>query len=316
MGMAAERSVLRDFSLLGRFFSRRSRKRRLLESARQWFLLLGRPGPDLLSPPDLQAFSPLYPPDDRFWADPFLWSKDGRWHIFFEEYPYSAALGHISCLEIDTQGQPQGPARKVLEAPHHLSYPYLFEVEGVLYMVPEQKAARRVDLYRCVEYPFRFEWVKTLFKGVRMVDVTIFPHEGRWWLFAAEKRDGLRYDESLFAYSTDHPLSGCWIPHRENPLVRDFRSARPGGRVMTHPDGYLLRPSQDCKPHYGAGLNLSRIETLSMEAYHETRLWRVSGETAGGWRGLHHFDLRGNFMVLDAERQHPDACRSMGQVGQ
>jgi len=156
-------------------------------------------------------------------------------------------------MRIDAEGKPLGAPETVLAEPHHLSYPYLFTVDGSLYMVPEQKAARRVDVYRCVEYPNQFERVETWFKGVRMVDVTVFEHEGRWWLFCAVKEKGLRYDENLCAYYTDHPLTGKWTPHPLNPLVRDFRRGRPGEGYS----GILLGDSSG--PHRTAILTTVRV---------------------------------------------------------
>jgi hypothetical protein len=170
-------------------------------------------------------------------------------------------------------------------------------------MVPEQKAARRVDVYRCTEYPAKFERVSTWFEGVRMVDVNVFEHEGRWWLFCAAKRKGLGYDESLFAYSSDHPIRGQWVSHPLNPLVQASCHGRPGGRVFRDEAGHLFRPSQNCSPHYGSGLNLSEIEELSLTEYRERPLWHVSGQEAGGWRGLHHLDVHGALMAMDAERE-------------
>ncbi len=293
-------------------FSGRSQKRREEEASRQWFLLCGRRPDDLRVAPDPQALRVLMPPRDRFWADPFLWSSQGRQHLFFEEYPYAEGRGRISVMEIDAEGEAIAAPQTVLAEPHHLSYPYLFTVDGVLYMVPEQKAARRVDVYRCLEYPGKFERVATWFKGVRMVDVTVFEHEGRWWLFCAVKAKGLRYDESLCAYSTDHPLKGQWTPHPLNPLVRDYRRGRPGGRIFRDEAGRLLRPSQDCRPHYGAGLNLSEIELLTLEEYRERPLWHLTGHEAGGWRGLHHLDVHGALMVMDAERDLNDQSESLG----
>jgi hypothetical protein len=288
-------------------FSKRSQKRCEEEASRQWFLLCGSRPEDLSEAPDPLRLEALIPPKDRFWADPFLWSSNGQQHLFFEEYPYAEGRGRISVMAIDPRGKALGAPQTVLIEPHHLSYPYLFEVDGALYMVPEQKAARRVDVYRCVEYPTQFERVGTWFKGVRMVDVTVFEHEGRWWLFCAVKEKGLRYDESLCAYYTDHPLKGRWTPHPLNPLVRDFRRGRPGGRIFRDASGRLVRPSQDCRPHYGAGLNLSEIEVLTPENYRERPLWHLTGEDAGGWRGLHHLDVHGGLIVMDAERNLMDS---------
>lgn len=306
--MAAELSVIARIlgfdwrRLRASVFSRRSKKRREEEASRQWFLLCGPRPNDLAVAPDPKTLEALVPPPDRFWADPFLWSTPDRQHLFFEEYPYAEGRGRISVMEIDAMGKRMSEPEIVLAEPHHLSYPYLFTVDGALYMVPEQKAARRVDVYRCEAYPSKFVRVATWFKGVRMVDVTVFEHEGRWWLFCAVKTKGLRYDESLCAYYADHPLKGTWTPHPLNPLVRDFRRGRPGGRVFLDASGRLLRPSQDCGAHYGAGLNLSEIEELTPNTYRERPLWHLTGLDAGGWRGLHHLDVHGNLMVMDAER--------------
>lgn len=286
--------------------SRRSAKRLQEQASRQWFLLVSKRDEGDVSVPQLQSMRQLMPPKDRFWADPFIWCQDGRRHVFFEEYPYDLGVGRISVMELNEEGCPIGPPLVVFTKPHHLSYPYLFLFEGDLYLVPEQKAARRVDIYRCVSYPTEFRLVTTLFEGVRMVDTTIFEHEGRWWLFCAMKGKSLRYDQSLCAFYSEHPLNGPWTPHPLNPLVNDIRSGRPAGRVFRDKEGRLMRPSQDCWPHYGAGLNLFVIEELTIHSYREKRLWTLSGQDSGGLRGLHHMDIGGGLLVMDAERDLSD----------
>lgn len=288
-----------------RWKRRRAEKARARDEKPQWFLLSGVCADSEISAPQPRRLLPIYPPSDRFWADPFLWSRDGRNFIFFEEYPYATRRGHISILELDGEGHPMGAARPVIQEPYHLSYPFLFEFNGELYMVPEKKEKRRVDVYRCVAFPDRWEWVRTWFSGTRIVDSTVFEHEGRWWLFCSVKRDGLRYDETLLAYYTDNPLTGEWRPHPRNPLVRDLSRGRSAGRVQRDGQGRLLRPSQDCTRRYGNGLNINQIIQLTPTLYEEQLLWHKTGEEAGAWHGMHHLDWHRGLMVMDALRILP-----------
>lgn len=293
--------------------ARQARQRREREEAYQWFLLAGYCAVDACRSPRPEALQPLYPPADRFWADPFAWRREGRYYVFFEEYPYATRRGHISVMELDGAAQPAGAPRPVIQEPYHLSYPCLFEFGGELYMIPEKKAARRVDLYRCVAFPDRWEVVRTWFKSARMVDCTVFEHGGRWWLFCSVKGQGLRYDETLLAYHAETPLTAEWTPHPGNPLVRDYSRGRCGGRVLRDSAGRLLRPSQDCVRHYGDGLNVSEITQLSLQHYAEQRLWHRAGEAAG-WHGLHHLDWHAGLMVMDAQRilRREDAAEPPG----
>lgn len=275
----------------------------------QWFLLAGACPRARWSCPDPAALQPLYPPDDAFWADPFAWSADGRRAIFCEEYSFRTRLGRISALEIaldaDGQVRPLGPMTPVLDEPRHLSYPFLFACQGALYMIPESAASRRVDLYRCTDFPYGWTRAGTLLEGLQAADSTLFEHAGRWWLFCAARSGRLRLNESLLAFSADHPLSARWTPHPANPLICDYAGARPGGRIFRDADGRAIRPAQSSVPRYGYGLSLNVIDTLTPERYAERRIWSATGESSGGWRAMHHLDWHDGLMVMDAQRLIP-----------
>jgi hypothetical protein len=272
----------------------------------QWFLLVGRRASfdaDQLAPTELR---PLYPPLDAFWADPFLWSFDGRHYVFFEERRYASKRGRILALELDRDGCPVGEAVPVLEEPYHLSYPFLFELDGNLYMVPEKSVERRVDLYVCTAFPDRWERVMTLIDGMALSDSTLFEHRGLWWLFAAVRKGRMRVNETLFAFFADNPLTTRWTPHPTNPLVRDFSRGRPGGRIQPDRHGRLLRPAQDCVRRYGHGLSLNQILELSPTRFAERAIWHGSGPEIGGWRAMHHLDWHNGLMAMDAQRLIPE----------
>ena len=71
------------------------------------------------------------------------------------KFPFEKVVRKVPLIEIGADGRWSTPVR-VLERDHHLSYPFLFEHEGVLYMVPETAQAGTVELYRCTEFPLRW----------------------------------------------------------------------------------------------------------------------------------------------------------------
>jgi hypothetical protein len=271
----------------------------------QWLLLIGRaPFPDAgrLNPASL---APIVPPPDRFWADPFIWSRDGRCWVFVEELPFEARIGRISVLELDDALRPMGSATPVLDEPRHLSYPYLFEYSGELFMVPESAGSGRIDCYRCTAFPTRWTLELSLMTGLRAADATLFEHDGRWWLLCSARAHGAHINGSLLAFHAGQPLTDRWTPHPCNPLVRDFSRGRPGGRVLPRGDGRLIRPAQDSVPRYGFGLRLMEIERLTADGYREREIWHGTGPGCGGWRAMHHLDWHAGILVMDAQRLLP-----------
>jgi hypothetical protein len=271
----------------------------------QWVLLAGLRPREAWCAPDPRELTPLLPPPDRFWADPFTWAQDGRRYVFVEEYPFATARGRIACLELGADLQPLGPAVPVVDEDWHLSYPFLFSHAGGLYMVPESAASRRVDIYRCDHFPHGWSRAGTLLADLQAADATLFKHQGRWWIFCSARQGAARLNDSLFAFHADSPLSDRWTAHARNPLVRDYAGARPAGRIFIDGQGRLLRPGQVSVPRYGYGLALHEVLELTPERYAERRIWTTTGAAAGGWRGLHHLDWHAGLLVMDAQRLIP-----------
>jgi hypothetical protein len=238
------------------------------------------------------------PPPDRTWADPFVIERGGRHFVFFEDLPFAAGKAHIAMIEIGADGRWSAPVR-VLERDHHLSYPFLFEHEGALYMVPETAQAGRVELYRCTDFPLRWRRERVLLEGVRLVDATLERTAGRWWLFANGAPGSSRvFDDELYLYHSEK-LLGEWQPHLRNPVKSDARCTRPAGRLYWH-GGALHRPAQICVPRYGAGLSLNRVLRLTPEHYAERQIERIVPPPESGLLGLHTVNRAGTLTVVDA----------------
>jgi hypothetical protein len=244
-----------------------------------------------------RSLNPLIPPRDRYWGDPFPWQNDGCRYVFIEEKLYAAGRGRIACLALGDHGQLLSQ-QVVLERPYHLSYPFLFEHDQALYMVPETAEQRTVELYRCTHLPDRWEFVRNLLNDVYAVDATLLQHAGMYWLFANVKEPGGSSLDSLHLYLSDDPLNGTWRAHPLNPVVNDLAGSRPAGRIFVD-DGKLIRPAQDNSRRYGGALKFQRIETLTETDYAEAteRLFTPAGSR---YRAVHTFNQAGDLTVVDA----------------
>lgn len=243
------------------------------------------------------ALHPLVPPKDRYWGDPFVLRRDDCYFVFIEEKLYSSGLGRIACLKLDQSGALLSQ-QVVLERPYHLSYPFVFEHGGELYMLPETAANRTLELYHCTRFPDRWELARTLMSDIYAVDATLLEHEGKFWLFANVKIPGGSSLDALYLYYSTDLLRGEWHAHPANPVVKDIRWARPAGRIIQ--DGSrLIRPGQDSSRRYGYALQFRRITALDTSRYAEES---ETGFTPRGSRYLatHTFNSDGGLTVVDA----------------
>ena len=263
----------------------------------QWILLISSNTSN--NPPSWRQFKPLLPPTDRFWADPFIWRQNDDYFIFYEELPYATNRGVISCITLD-KGMNIVDNCVVLERPYHLSYPFIFEYEQQLYMIPETGENTTVELYSCRNFPNKWEFVKVLIPGYYAVDATLFEREGKWWLFAniAEESDSTW--DTLYAFYADTPITDQWTPHPKNPIVKDVHSARPAGRIILQ-NGNLIRPSQDCSVRYGYALNFNHITTLTETDYSETLVSSFRPPRFNPIIATHTWNELGNLRAIDAQ---------------
>lgn len=264
-----------------------------------WALLYEKGNDNNFETNSYKDFKKLKPASDRFWADPFVVSNEDKYYVFVEEFLYKANKGHIAVLELDKSGQLL-KTRKIIENPYHMSYPFVFQRDNTYYMIPETGGNRSIDLYRCTEFPGKWELVKSIMKDINAVDTTLFNHKGKWWLFTLiDKIDSsLAVSPELYLFWSDDFLSDQWTGHPMNPVVTDVRIARPAGRIFIR-DGKIYRPSQDCSGRYGNSFDINQILALTCEVYEEKRILKVKPDWDKALKGTHTFNYHEGFTILD-----------------
>lgn len=241
-------------------------------------------------------------PATHFYADPFPVTWQGRTFVFFEDLDHRVGKGTISAIEFGARG-PIGGAIPVIEEPWHLSYPFLLTFDGALWMIPESTAHHDVAIYKCIEFPHRWERHATLLSGLELADATIARRGEFYYLFGATRDGAGGYSDTLSIFFTDHPLHP-WRPHSQNPVLLDRVAARPAGNLVER-NGRLFRPAQDCSNGYGSALALCEVDELSPDGFKQS-LRQVIG-TGSDWPGrkLHTLNRDGRLEVIDGTTIQP-----------
>ena len=241
-------------------------------------------------------------PGNHFYADPFAVTWQGRTFVFFEDLDHRVGKGIISAIEFNDAG-PVGQVVPVLEEPWHLSYPFLIEDGGELWMIPESSLHGDVALYKCVRFPDKWERHATLLSGLELADATITRHDGLHYLFGAWRDGTGGYSDSLAIYYAEH-LLGPWLPHASNPVLIDRASTRPAGNFVTINDK-LWRPIQNCADGYGAALALAEVIELSPTTFKQVVRHSLKPGPAWPGRKLHTLNRCGRLEVIDGSRVQP-----------
>jgi hypothetical protein len=190
----------------------------------------------------------------NFVADPFMVRENGTWYMFFEVLNGRDNKGDIGL------------------AISHDGFKWNYSIR----------------LYKAVDFPTKWSFVKTLLDGADYVDSSVFNYKGMWWMFSTSpKSDILR-----LYYAND--LMGTWIEHPKSPLIEgNINIARPGGRVIVR-DEKIFRYTQDDEKFYGNKVRVFEITELTTTTYQEKEVIKnpIIKASGSGWNktGMHNID--------------------------
>lgn len=229
-------------------------------------------------------------------ADPFGYFLNGELNVLYEKFDYKEGKGIISRVRPRKDGILKR-SRAQLEGPEHFSYPYTFESEGQIYVLPECYQKNRLDLYRVDPTLNTLQFHKTLVDGLAAIDPTLTFADGRWWLFYTLPESS--NSELHIQYAED--LLGPYKAHTGNPVKRDVRSSRPAGTPFLH-EGQLYRPAQDCSETYGGRIAFNKIMRLTPNAFEEV-VERFVDPVKGPYdKGMHTICALGDITIIDGKR--------------
>lgn len=261
-----------------------------------WTLCIGKG--DFLNS-TLFRLNPIKLPKHEFWADPFIFNYEDDNYIFFENYNYSSKIGKISCGRI--KDNELVDITVVLDLDYHLSYPFIFEEDGDIFLMPETSGNKRLEIYKCVVFPNKWELYSTAFEGEMVADASFYVDDNKQrWLFINKQEDlNSTMENELFIYKVDSLKLEHLEPHLQNPVIINSKTARNGGAIFKYKDK-IYRPSQaNIEGVYGRALNINLIEKLTIEDYIEKTIVTTYPNFHKGLIGMHHLHQINGMFVID-----------------
>jgi hypothetical protein len=239
----------------------------------------------------------ISPPPGHFWADPFLRSYGGRTYCFIEDYEYATNRAYISAL--DVSGKDIAYLGPVLKEDFHLSFPFIFEYQGQLYMCPEASESNQIRVYRSISFPMQWELCSVAMDNISAADSMFFEHKGKWWLLTSIDRSGLNdHCSELSLFYANSPLDQQWAPHPQNPIYVDTEGGRNAGLILEH--GRIFRAAQNQGfDRYGESLSIYEVVKLDQQTFEEVRITDFKNGISKNSLGSHHISTTGKITAFD-----------------
>lgn len=240
-------------------------------------------------------------------ADPFIFkTDDGRVNILFESVSTYNLDGKISLMICNDSLDPV-LEKVVLDTNNHLSYPYVFNENGKIYVFPESAFSGSLFCYE-------FDQVKKVFINKKevaklpLLDSTILKYDNRYWLFATFL--GATFNSDLQIFYADN-LLGPYTPHAGNPVKKAHNGARPAGNFI-EVDGAIYRPAQNCSNYYGESITINKIKKLTTTEFEEEEYMLIEPNKNDEFNyGIHTINAVDDLIIVDGQKGYFEPVRQL-----
>ena len=226
------------------------------------------------------------PKEFAFAADPFF-LQDGS--IICEVVEKGSNIGNLAIVANENLVIIDSPH---LEKTKHNSFPFVSNIEGLNFLMPEMASRGQQRLYEIdANNQIVRSFPLTGLEHETLIDPIITVQDGTIWLLAGKLGSDL---DCLFLWSSKS-IHEPFEEHKLNPIVCSPKFARNAGAIFKH-EGHFYRPAQDCTENYGDGISIMRIESISQTSYIETLVKSIKFSESFG---PHTINFGENIAVFD-----------------
>lgn len=203
-------------------------------------------------------------------ADPFLFVHNDTLYLFYEQKKlyHNGTIMMTHTMDLRHWSEPV----EVLQEMFHLSYPWVFEKDSHIYMIPETCGDRSIRLYEAANSSLtEFRFVKKILEQepdddikTSYSDSSIVERGGLYYLFTTVNYKGVN---QLLLFCSNN-LMGPYRKHPQSPVCVSKKYGRNAGSFLEY-KGELYRVVQDCEKRYGDNVHILKVKELSPQGYAE-----------------------------------------------
>ncbi len=234
---------------------------------------------------------------DYWLADPFLYEHEGKCYIFAELYDCKKGKGVIAYLRYDADSE--NGWHVAIEEDYHLSFPFIYEENGNVYIIPESSYGHCLCRYKAVEFPKSWE-KEMLLEDVSIVDTAFLINEHHFIGLTTEMIDNHNVARIIRGNAD---MSGIHLS--DSVYSDDDRYNRLGGQFIIQ-NGEIYAVFQDGKDYYGKALHFIRFDggspTICKEDIDNKRTvyaGDIYTDSKRGFIGVHTYNHSENYEVID-----------------
>lgn len=233
----------------------------------------------------------------QWFADPFILDISKETIVcLVEELSYKTMKGRIAKLIIDRKNYRLKSAKILLDLPTHLSFPFIFRHNGIVYIIPENSASGGSTIYTYNQSNDSLV-PHNLVANRPFTDATIFSYGESCYLITTQKPTPNGNILDIYEFDTDSFTVG------EAPIqsiVFDNDRARNAGEIFKA-NGERFRPAQDCNGGYGKGIILQQLKKTSegfafedyCSFYPDSWIYHMGYHTFNSYKGITVVDAHG-----------------------
>lgn len=230
-----------------------------------------------------------------FQADPFIIDKDDRLYIFYEAFSFLNSKGILRCriLNADLVEMDDVKLEGFDDLQCHLSFPFLFDLDGKLFMIPESSERKEIVLFQSVDFPTRWEKVKVLVSDLAATDNVTFKLNDIYYLVSTT----MNYEMIIH---TAENILGEWTKISPELRVCNYHHRGAGAPYSINNKTYIF--TQECNPgEYGKSVYIKELTTLTPQNYEEKLIEKINSSINKS-EGIHTINFTEKYIVYDTRR--------------